>query len=323
MGIAGSGMSALARIMLARGLRGDRLREPGVGHRRRAARSWAPRSRSGTRSTTWTTSTRWSTPPRSTRTTSSWSAARERGLRVLRRATALAAMITGSRAVAIAGTHGKTTTTSLLTVAAQAGRPGSVLRDRGEPARHRHQRPRRQRRAVHRRGRRERRLVPAAAARSWRWSPTSRPTTWRTTATWQGVFRAFEQFVDRIAPGGLLLCCADDAGARRIAEYARARGVRVRSYGEPAGRRRPGRRHRRARRRGRVHRARRWPRQPLTAAGRLADRRGTWRSTRPPRWRCCAELGADPTAAIAGLAGLRRGGTAGSSSAARRRGAGV
>ena len=47
----------------------------------------------------------------------------------------------------------------------------------------------------------------------------------------EGIFRAFEQFVDRIDPGGLLLTCADDAGARRIADYARSTGHRVRTYG--------------------------------------------------------------------------------------------
>ena len=31
----------------------------------------------------------------------------------------------------------------------------------------------------------------------------------------EGIFRAFEQFVDRVDHNGLLLTCADDAGARR------------------------------------------------------------------------------------------------------------
>ena len=43
-----------------------------------------------------------------------------RGLRVLPRSAALAAVMAGRRVVAVAGTHGKTTTTSLLTVALQA-----------------------------------------------------------------------------------------------------------------------------------------------------------------------------------------------------------
>jgi len=46
--------------------------------------------------------------------------ARRRGLPVLHRAAALAALMAGRRRVAVAGTHGKTSTTAMLTVAAQA-----------------------------------------------------------------------------------------------------------------------------------------------------------------------------------------------------------
>ncbi len=45
--------------------------------------------------------------------------AHRRSLRVLPRAAALAGLMSGQRGVAIAGTHGKTTTTSMLTVALQ------------------------------------------------------------------------------------------------------------------------------------------------------------------------------------------------------------
>src|ERR1700728_1637230 len=41
--------------------------------------------------------------------------ARKRGLRVLHRAAALASVMAGKRVVAVAGTHGKTTTTAMLT----------------------------------------------------------------------------------------------------------------------------------------------------------------------------------------------------------------
>ncbi|HEX4788543.1 MAG TPA: Mur ligase domain-containing protein, partial [Actinospica sp.] len=43
--------------------------------------------------------------------------AKARGLRMLHRASALAALMPGYRSVAIAGTHGKTTTSSMVTVA--------------------------------------------------------------------------------------------------------------------------------------------------------------------------------------------------------------
>src|SRR3954451_1618202 len=46
--------------------------------------------------------------------------ARTLGRRILPRAAALASVMAGKRGVAIAGTHGKTTTTSMLTVAVQA-----------------------------------------------------------------------------------------------------------------------------------------------------------------------------------------------------------
>ncbi|MGC5626841.1 UDP-N-acetylmuramate--L-alanine ligase [Georgenia sp. Z1344] len=42
---------------------------------------------------------------------------------------------------------------------------------------------------------------------------------------------AFEEFADRIRPGGLLVACADDDGARRLATTAAARGARVVTYG--------------------------------------------------------------------------------------------
>ena len=40
--------------------------------------------------------------------------------------------------------------------------------------------------------------------------------------------------MDRVDPDGLLLACADDAGAQRIADYARATGRAVRTYGRSA-----------------------------------------------------------------------------------------
>src|SRR3712207_5544735 len=45
--------------------------------------------------------------------------ARRRGLRVLHRSEALAAAMTGRRTIAVAGTHGKTTTTSMITLVLQ------------------------------------------------------------------------------------------------------------------------------------------------------------------------------------------------------------
>ncbi|HEX4260745.1 MAG TPA: Mur ligase domain-containing protein, partial [Acetobacteraceae bacterium] len=46
-------------------------------------------------------------------------AARERGIPVIHRSQALAALMAGNKVVCVAGTHGKTSTTSMLTVALQ------------------------------------------------------------------------------------------------------------------------------------------------------------------------------------------------------------
>ena len=229
MGIAGSGMSGLARIMLARGLpvtgcesresvTARQLRELGaeisIGH--------SPRHLDSCDTLVYTTAI----DPANVELV----AGRDRGMRVLRRATALAAMITGSRCVAVAGTHGKTTTTSLLITAVLAGgldpsfAIGANLAGVGVNGRA---------------GSDELFLVEADE------SDGSFLLLWPQIAVvtnveadhlenhgdLEGVFRAFEQFVDRITPGGQLLYCADDPGASRLAEYARGRGVRVRGYG--------------------------------------------------------------------------------------------
>ena len=116
IGVGGAGMRNLARLFLARGiavtgsdlkdskglveLRGPRRRRLG-GSRPGEARH-ARRGRDLERDR----------PPR----TRSCAAARERGLPVWARQQALAAFAAGHRAIAVAGTHGKTTTTSMIAV---------------------------------------------------------------------------------------------------------------------------------------------------------------------------------------------------------------
>jgi UDP-N-acetylmuramate--alanine ligase len=118
VGIGGAGMSGIARIMLARGLPVSgsdakdsvalaALRALGadvhVGH--------AAGNVGDADTVVVSTAIRPSNPE--------LLAADQRGLRVIHRAAALASVMVGRRAVAVAGTHGKTTTTSLLTVAIQ------------------------------------------------------------------------------------------------------------------------------------------------------------------------------------------------------------
>ena len=50
----------------------------------------------------------------------------------------------------------------------------------------------------------------------------------------QAYTAVFDEFVDRLAPGGSLVVCADDPGAAALAERSAARGVRVLRYGSLA-----------------------------------------------------------------------------------------
>jgi UDP-N-acetylmuramate--alanine ligase len=119
IGIGGAGMSGIARILLARGVRvsgSDRRDSPTL----LALRALGARVELGhdaahvgdADTVVVSTAIRADNPE--------LVAARSGGLRVLPRAVALAAVMAGRRSVAVAGTHGKTSTTSMLTVAVQA-----------------------------------------------------------------------------------------------------------------------------------------------------------------------------------------------------------
>jgi UDP-N-acetylmuramate--alanine ligase len=119
IGIGGAGMSGIARILLARGVTvsgSDRRDSPALlalaALGARVAVGHDAAHLGGADTVVVSTAIRAENPE--------LSAARERGLRVLPRAVALAAVMAGLRSVAVAGTHGKTSTTSMLTVAVQA-----------------------------------------------------------------------------------------------------------------------------------------------------------------------------------------------------------
>jgi UDP-N-acetylmuramate--alanine ligase len=160
-------------------------------------------------------------------------AARERALRVLPRAAALASVMEGRCGVAVAGTHGKTTTTSMLTVALQhcGADPsfaiGGHLNESGANAHDG-----------------SGRIFVAEADESdgsfLLYSPYAAIVTNVEAdhldhyGTAEAVHEAFVSFAERLEPGGFLVLCADDPGARRLAVAARQRGVDVRSYGAAA-----------------------------------------------------------------------------------------
>ena len=235
VGIAGAGMSGLARILLARGVAvsGCEARESDTVNALRVldARVWIGHSADhldDVDSVVYSTAI----PPRHLELV----AGRDRGLRVLRRAAALAAALGDRRALTVSGTHGKTTTTSLLTIALQAGgldpsfAIGGTLHETGRNAHF---------------GSGAFAVIEADESdgsflllRSEVAIVTNvEADHLENHGDLAGVERAFGQFVDRIVAGGLLVACLDDAGSARLAGYARrviaaGRDLRVLTYGE-------------------------------------------------------------------------------------------
>jgi UDP-N-acetylmuramate--alanine ligase len=229
VGIGGAGMSGIARIMLARGLpvSGSDAKETVTLAALRALGATVHVGHAaehvGNVDTLVVSTAIRPTNPELVE-------AQRRGLRVIHRAGALAAVMAGRRAVAVAGTHGKTTTTSLLTVAIQhcGADPsfaiGGNLNESGANAHN---------------GSGD--VFVAEADESdgsfLLYSPRAaivtnvEPDHLDHYGTPEAVAEAFDAFVDRIEPGGFLVACADDPGAQRLAETARRRGVTVRTYG--------------------------------------------------------------------------------------------
>ncbi|WP_182543486.1 UDP-N-acetylmuramate--L-alanine ligase [Halosaccharopolyspora lacisalsi] len=157
--------------------------------------------------------------------------AQRRGIPVLRRAEALAALMAEHRVACVAGTHGKTSTTSMLTVALQHCRLdpsfaiGGDLNDSGANAHHG-----------------EGGVFVAEADESddsfQVFAPSVAVVTnvepdhldhHGTSAAYTG---AFERFLERVEPDGVLVAGTDDPGAAVLADRAEAAGRRVRRYGE-------------------------------------------------------------------------------------------
>ncbi len=162
--------------------------------------------------------------------------ANRRGLRVVHRAAALGSLMFGRRVIAVTGTHGKTSTTSmiatvLIETSAAGADPayaiGGVLAATGVGA-----------------ADGDGPFFVAEADESdgsfLMYSPDVAVVTnvdadhldnYGTEAAYRASFAAF---LSRVKPGGLLVTCADDSGTRDLASQARALGLRVVSYGESA-----------------------------------------------------------------------------------------
>ncbi len=231
IGIGGAGMSGIARILLARGVTvsgSDRRDTPTL----LALRALGARVSLGhdaaalgdADSVVVSSAIREDNPE--------LAGARARGLRVLPRAVALAAVMAGRRSVAVAGTHGKTSTTSMLTVAVQAcgADPSFAIGgDLNESGSNAHA------------GKGD--VFVAEADESDRSFLLLAPYGAVVTnveadhldnyGDLAAVEAAFDRFLQTISPDGFVALCADDPGSARL------RGVptpaRLRTYGTAAG----------------------------------------------------------------------------------------
>ncbi len=158
-------------------------------------------------------------------------AARRAGVPVLSRADALAAVMAGHRGIAVSGTHGKTTTTSMLTTAVQrcgvdpSYAIGSELNSSGANAYQ---------------GAGDLFIVEADESDgSFLRLPAVAGIVTNVEAdhldhwgTFDAIEAGFVEFVTGIAAGGgFVVACADDPGAVRMTQRARALGADVRTYG--------------------------------------------------------------------------------------------
>jgi UDP-N-acetylmuramate--alanine ligase len=232
VGIGGAGLSGIARIMLARGVEVsgsdakssatlEALRALGarcfVGHRAEQVQ--------GADTVVVSTAVREDNPE--------VVEARRLGLRLLPRPAALESVVQGRRVIAVAGTHGKTTTTSMLTVALQhcGADPsfaiGGELNESGSNAHD---------------GTGD--LFVAEADESDGAFLVYSPHVALVTnveadhldnyGTTEAYHAAFVEFLDRIDPAGFLVACVDDPGGAELAEVARGRGLTVVGVGESA-----------------------------------------------------------------------------------------
>ena len=161
-------------------------------------------------------------------------AARAAGLRVLHRSQALAALMGGSRRVAVAGANGKTTTTSMLVVGLAAAGADPSFASGGEIA---------QLGTNAALGDGPAFVVEADESDGsfLAYRPdvavvtNVQPDHLDFYGTTEAVEAAYASFAESVTPGGLLVACHDDPGSRRLADAARAAGRAVVTYGYAPG----------------------------------------------------------------------------------------
>jgi UDP-N-acetylmuramate--alanine ligase len=234
VGIGGVGMSAIARIMVARGVpvSGSDAKDLPVmadlaAAGARIAVGYGPANLGDAQTVVAGSAIRADNPE--------IVAAREAGLPVLHRSEALAATMAGDTVVTVAGTHGKSTTTSMVTVLLQgAGLDPSFAIGANVPALGVN--------AAHGNSG----IFVAEADESDGSFLNYRPRIAVVTnvepdhldhyGTAEAVYESFDRFTALLPADGVLVACADDAGALALAERTRTRGnTRVVLYGTSEG----------------------------------------------------------------------------------------
>ncbi len=230
IGIGGAGMSGIARILLARGVAvsGSDAKDSRAVLALRALGARVEVGHAAEHLPDTPATVVVSTAIRTTNP--ELEAAHARGLPVVHRAQALAALTAGRRVAAVAGTHGKTSTTSMLTVVLQhcgldpSFAIGGDLASSGAGAHH---------------GEGDAFVVEAdesdgsftAFAPDVAVVTNVEPDHLDHHGTEQAYRAVFAAFVDRVVPAGTLVACADDPGVAPLVARARERGLTVRGYG--------------------------------------------------------------------------------------------
>jgi UDP-N-acetylmuramate--alanine ligase len=234
VGIGGAGMSGIARILLDRGglVSGSDAKESRGVHALRARGALIRIGHDASSldmlpgGATAVITTHAAIP----KTNSELVEARRRGIPVILRPVVLAKLMDGRTAVMVTGTHGKTTTTSMLIVALQhCGRDpsfavGGELGEAGTNAHH---------------GSGDCFVAEADESDGslLEYTPNVAVVTniesdhldfYGSTDAYVGVFDAF---VERLAPGGALVVCTADPGAAALAQRTAELGIRVLGYG--------------------------------------------------------------------------------------------
>jgi len=233
IGIGGAGMSGIAKIMLSQGIEvsgsdvkdstvTENLRTMGativIGHKAENV--------AGVDLLVLSTAIAANNPERA--------AALDLGIPTMARAQALALLMNGKRSVAVAGTHGKTTTTSMLTVALQSAgldpsfAIGGMINASGVNAYF---------------GTGD--IFVAEADESDGSFLAYKPLGAIITnieldhvdhfADLESIYGLFEEFIGSIAPNGFLVACGDDPGVRELLKRIKAQGrddLTITTYGE-------------------------------------------------------------------------------------------